>query len=367
MSRARALAIAAEMDAEGQVKCGPPAGSFGELCALYLASPRHKRLAPRTQAEYRDHIEILRSAWEAVPIAGISRKAVATLHAVYEDRPHRGNAILRTLRLLLNYGIDQIELPGLLRNPAAHLDMHPTEPRHQVWDAARIGAFLDAASAVQPRMRQALALLLYTAQRPADVLAMGRPMMWRDDAGRNWIRLRQAKTGEPVDVPLHAALAAELARPSLLLRAGAQASTLLLPSPMGLRWTMRNFARSWDQVVARANFMLVRTALRQRGGLPRAVDARASAKAALRAMLITDLQRRDLRRTGVVQLALAGATVPQIAALTGWRIEHTQAIVETYLPRRGDVALGAVTAWESAGAGTVVALMGRRRGRRVGK
>ncbi|NKE43903.1 hypothetical protein HB662_03880 [Roseomonas frigidaquae] len=42
----------------------------------------------------------------------------------------------------------------------------------------------------------------------------------------------------------------------------------------------------------------------------------------------------------MVQLALAGATIPQIAALSG------QSIAETSVPRRADIALAGVEAWE---------------------
>lgn len=362
MTRDQALAIARKMDEEGRRLSAPPIGSFGELCALYLGSTAYRTLAPRTKTEYADHIDLLREAWETVPVAGITKKAVVVLHQAYADRPWRGNAILRTLRLVLNYGIDQLELPGIRRNAAAKVPLHPTDPRTQVWDQARIDVFLEAASIVRPRMRKALALLLYTAQRPSDVLAMSRPQMWTDAEARPWIRLRQAKTGEAVDVPCHARLAAILEEPEPPARKGATPSTLLLPSPMGRQWTRRNFARAWDRVVARANLMLARAAIRARGGLPARQDAegRAAATAAVRAQLISDMQRRDLRRTGVVQLALAGATVPQIAALTGWSIDHTQRIVETYLPQRGDVALGGVERWEKAGAARVVPLAVRR-------
>lgn len=363
MPRERALAIAAEMDADLAAPAGPPSGSFGELCTLYLKSPKYLRKSPRTRQEYRDHIDILRDAWEAVPVTGITRKAVATLHAAYAETPWRGNAILRTLRLVLNYGLHELELPGLSRNPAAHFTLHETSPRSQIWDQARIDAFLEAATAIAPRMRRALALLLYTAQRPGDVLTMARPMMWTDAEGRTWIRLRQAKTGEGIDVPCHTRLAAELAAAEPAPRKGAQPSTLLLPSPRGLPWRMRNFARMWDRVVARANLRLARAALRAQGGLPLPAQeaARAKAKAAVRAGMITDLQRRDLRRTGVVQLALAGATIPQIAALTGWGIDHTARIVETYLPRRGEVALGGIERWENAVPAKVVPLARRVR------
>jgi hypothetical protein len=60
------------------------------------------------------------------------------------------------------------------------------------------------------------------------------------------------------------------------------------------------------------------------------------------------LQRRDLRRTAVVFMALAGLTTPQIAAITGHNIDYTQRIIDTYLPRRTEVAVVGMTAWEQA-------------------
>ena len=58
-----------------------------------------------------------------------------------------------------------------------------------------------------------------------------------------------------------------------------------------------------------------------------------------------------MRRTGVVRLAEAGATVPQIAAVTGWGIDYRQRIVDVYLPRRPEVAAAAIEAWEKATGG----------------
>ena len=353
MTRERAIAIARELDAEAEAPSGPPAGSFGELAALYLGSTSFRNLAPQTQREYRDHIEILRGAWERVPLEGITRKAVAALHARYADRPWRGNAVLRTLRLVLNYGRRDLELRQLQRNPADGFAMHATPPRDRVWPAEKIEAFVAAAEAVaRPRLRKAIALLLYTVQRPSDVLAMARPQLRHDAEGRVWIRLRQAKTGVLLDVPCHRRLVEELARPDPPLKGRAAGSLLLLPSPTGKRWSYRNFARSWDRVAARANLRLAREAIAARGGLPDPVRdpaAREAAKRAVRAELLEGLQRRDLRRTGAVQMALAGATTAQIAALAGWSIDRTQRIIDTYVPRRGEVALSGVERWEEMG------------------
>jgi hypothetical protein len=45
------------------------------------------------------------------------------------------------------------------------------------------------------------------------------------------------------------------------------------------------------------------------------------------------------------KLAIAGATVPQIAALSGHSIAQVQKILDVYLPRRGEVALSAVVGY----------------------
>ena len=45
----------------------------------------------------------------------------------------------------------------------------------------------------------------------------------------------------------------------------------------------------------------------------------------------------------MVRMAEAGATVPQIAFVSGHSIEATQRILETYLPRNRDLAEIAIT------------------------
>ena len=56
-----------------------------------------------------------------------------------------------------------------------------------------------------------------------------------------------------------------------------------------------------------------------------------------------DAQARDLRRTAMVRMAEAGATVPQIASVSRHSIEATQRILATHLPRNRDLAEMAIT------------------------
>ena len=90
---------------------------------------------------------------------------------------------------------------------------------------------------------------------------------------------------------------------------------LLVPSPRGLHWQYRNFSRAWDAACDKAG--------------------------------IEGVQRRDLRRTAMVRMAVAGATTAQIAAVSGHTIDQTARILDTYIPRRGEVAAQAIDAWEN--------------------
>lgn len=61
-------------------------------------------------------------------------------------------------------------------------------------------------------------------------------------------------------------------------------------------------------------------------------------------------QQRNLHRTGIVRLAEAGAITAQIAAVSGHRVDYCQQIIDTYLPKHTEVALGAIREFENHGA-----------------
>jgi hypothetical protein len=114
------------------------------------------------------------------------------------------------------------------------------------------------------------------------------------------------------------------------------AGPFLVPSPRGKQWSRKNFSRTWDVELKRANLQLARELFRQGWDKDR---VRAELEERHR-------QRRDLRRTGIVRLAEAGATTPQIAAISGHSIDRCQRIIDVYLPRRTEVAIGGIEAWE---------------------
>lgn len=95
---------------------------------------------------------------------------------------------------------------------------------------------------------------------------------------------------------------------------------------------------TWDRARARADWHLARELLAAK--LP---------KPEIRERLLKGLQRRDLRRTAMVRMAEADATTAQIAVVSSHTIDQTSRILDTYIPRRGEVAAGAIDAWERGG------------------
>lgn len=305
-------------------------GSMADLVSRYRQTTRYtSRLAPRTRALYSGYLDLIVREWGDLPARAMKPGHVEQIKTRFEATPRKANQILALLRILFGLAV---KFEWVDANPAARPEMLPTPSRAAVWSPAQESAFLDAAP---DRLRLAAGLLLYTVQRPADVLAMTIGQVAERD-GRLWLTLRQQKTGELIAVPVHhrlePLLRARLADPTGGVRqpkkgAPRPVPTLLVPSPTGLVWAYRNFSRAWDATLTRAE--------------------------------VAGVQRRDLRRTGVVRMAEAGAPVAAIAGLAGWRIDYCQRIVDTYLPRRAEVALRAVEAWEGGRVESVVIPMRR--------
>jgi integrase len=278
-------------------------------------------LKPRTRDLYRGYIEQLRGRFGSHRLAGFDQDFVLALRDRLKAQPSKCYQTLAVLQIVLNVAIARRWIPA--PNPVVGVKRIKSEPRDAIWTQEQIETFLAAA---RPSLRLAIQLLLYTAQRPSDVLAMTKGQVC-ERGGRLYISMRQEKTGALIDVPVHAALDPAL-RARLVDPAG---GLMLVPSPTGLMWSRRNFSRAWDQ--------------------------------ARRAAKLPALQRRDLRRTAVVNMAVAGLPVPQIAAITGHSLKSVEDILRVYLPRRTEVALAGIAAWEAAAPpklDNVVALAAKR-------
>jgi integrase len=133
-------------------------------------------------------------------------------------------------------------------------------------------------------------LALWTGQRQGDLICLA----WAQ-YDETHIRLRQSKgrkkKGRPrVVIPVGATLKAALdgIKPT-------KAEGAILRNTVGAAWTTDGFRASWGKAFERAG------------------------------LADQDLHFHDLRGTAVTKLALAGCTVPQIAAITGHSLRDVEA------------------------------------------
>lgn len=274
-------------------------GTFANLVARYKDSPEFTGLREKTRRDYAALLKRLEAIIGPFPAADIDREVVYAIRDRFQETPHQANYFLRVLRLVLGWAADRGILPN---NPAARPRQLTVRPRQAVWSLEAEEAFLAQAG---PEMRLAYLLHAFTAQRQGDVLNM----TWAQYQ-RGTIRLRQRKTGALVEVPAHVTLRAALEE-------APRRSTHILTDAKGLPWDADAFRKEWRRVTLLAG--------------------------------LDGLQNRDLRRTAMVRLAEAGATVIEIAAVSGHDIETTQAILETYIPRNGRMAAAAVRRLERTG------------------
>jgi len=282
-----------------------------ELIAEYKGTPEFRKRKPGTAKLYSQVLDQIIERMGSRPLHAIQRPDIIRERNRLQDQPSHANMTLAMYSIVLGYGYS---MGYIAANPAARPGRLEQPKRDRVWTVEEERAALEV---FRPSLQLSFMLLLYTLQRPSDVLAMTKGQV-TERGGRLFLRLRQQKTEALIDVPVHGRL-------EPLLRArmvDPHGGLLLVPSPTGKPWSRRNFSRAWDHDLARAE--------------------------------VTGAQRRDLRRTGVVRLAEAGATTPQIAAISGHAIDYCQRIIDTYLPRRTEVALGGIEAWERAHSATAV-------------
>ena len=170
------------------------------LIELYQASAQFEKLKPSTQRLYRIyHAEFVDKLGPG-PAQRIERKDVVLMLDAMAERPAAANMVLKTCSAAYAWARKRGHVTN---NPFT--DIEPMEGgEHSPWPEE----ILEAALACDDdRVRLAVHLLYYTAQRIGDVAAM----RWRDIDGSR-IVLTQDKTGKALEIPIHEKLAAELDR-----------------------------------------------------------------------------------------------------------------------------------------------------------
>jgi integrase len=340
-----AEAINAELDAwrNGAAR-GPDAapgrdlhvapGSIAALVALYKASPRFARLAPKTRRDYDWCLRLIEARWGPGPARALSPLAVQEFYAsMYDATPAKANAVIRVLRLLLEFARRANLVP---LNVAAKPGLIGTAPRLRIWTPAEVAAMAAAADAAGLHsIGDAVLLALYTGQRRGDLLRLPR---FHCAEGR--IRLRQSKRRAQIDIRQTPRLAARLAAAEARIAARwPHAATILVCEPTGQAWHEDTFTKTFAAVRAAAAAGDVSKDGESAGRMP--------------CPSVADAWFMDLRDTAITNLAAAGATIPEICAISGHSERSAHQILRHYLalnPDMADSAIAKLIAWEDRAA-----------------
>ena len=177
-------------------------GTVHDLCARYYESYDFKALKPKTQKNYRTLFDIFRVGVGNVMVRAITIAHISKVKASYAGRPGAGRTMLKRLRTLFNFAVDE----GFRTdNPAARVKLPKEGAGFLPWSDVDIEMYLTkwGPGTIE---RLGLYLCLYTAQRRSDIVKMGRQHVRNDE-----ISVIQQKTGSRVWIPLHSNLKAELA------------------------------------------------------------------------------------------------------------------------------------------------------------
>jgi len=169
-------------------------GSVSAMIAAFYKSPAFTKNKPITQATDRNILEAIRTKHGEKRIAIMERRHVVNMLAEKADRPAAQRNLLRVLRVLLAFAVEQGLRPD---NPALGIKLKKVKTAgFHSWTEDELRQY-EARHPVGTKARLALALLLYTAQRRADVAQLGPPKL-RD--GR--LHFIQSKTGTEMNIPI---------------------------------------------------------------------------------------------------------------------------------------------------------------------
>ncbi len=284
-------------------------GTLTGLLGQYQRSPAFTDLAERTRRDYVRHINAIETEFGDMPLGVLGDRRVRGDMLGWRDRRAESSArqadyALAVLALILAWGFDRgltpanpLEKPGRL---------YRADRSERVWSDGDEAAFLRVAP---PHLALAFILAADTGQRQGDLLRM--PWSAWDGAS---LHVRQGKTGRRVVIPA-------TARVRAALEAEPRKAVTILTTIRGRSWTSDGFRASWAKACAAAR--------------------------------ISGLTFHDLRGTAVTRLALAGCTVPEIAAITGHALKEVESILDShYLGRTTGLAKAAVERLESHRTGT---------------
>lgn len=308
----RAEELNAQWDAAKSGRTAAPSmGTFNWLIKKHQGSKLYDKRSKAANQEVDRAFKIIGAEFGEFQVASFRKRHAEKF---YDDQcklgsVHRANMLVKWLRYLLNLGIGE-ELVTV--NPAAMIEIVPTDPRDVIWEDSEIVA-LEAAAVTLGRPSIALAVRLAydLGQRLSDVLRL----TWTAYNGLV-VRLTQSKAQARAKRKGEKPKLIEIAiLPELKGRLDATAHSAKSPQIVTSEHTGHPYSRHHFNKVFR--------------------EARKAAG-------ISGKQFLDIRRSAAVRLAEAGCTTEEIVAITGHDIAHGARILETYVPRTAQMGRNAI-------------------------
>lgn len=283
----------------------PPAKSLQTAISTWKKSSRWAATSPKTREGYGysiQKIQIWSDACGHPDPSTIRAPMIEKMLARYDDRPTTKRQLLKALSMVMDH---VVALGWRTDNPCNSISVSVPRTKAEIWEQADVDAYVKAARDTGVESIALIILLEWElGQRLTDVRQF-RPGV-EYDSTLGVFSFRQQKTYAPVVIEISPTLR------EMLAVAGEGQLFLFRNERTGKAYTENRLSQT---------FKWVRTAAVKAGARP--------------------LVLRQLRHSCVVQLARAGCTVPEIAAITGHALGSVHSILGTYLPRDGTVARNA--------------------------
>src|SRR5262245_50831834 len=170
-------------------------GTMAALARRYLTSAAFAGLAAASQRARRHLVEQFAGQYGKLPVAGLERRHVRQIMDSCAGAPGKARSVLSMLRALVAIAMDDGTITadptvGIKRPKLSREGWH-------TWTDSEIAQY-ETKHPIGSQARLALALAVYTGQRCADLIKMGRQHV-RDGK----INVVQQKTGTRLWIPLH--------------------------------------------------------------------------------------------------------------------------------------------------------------------
>lgn len=287
-------------------------GSVAHAIRVFKQSAAWERIGDKTRHDYAWNLELIETWAGDDAVTSIAIEDKEKFYAELKKRSLSvANATIRVARRLWNVAIKK----GMAStNPFARPELEEVEREDvTLWEPQLVIAFVKACDAVgRHSVGDAVVINHWLGQRKGDVLQLDRTL-YREGC----FHVRQNKTKARLVVP-HSPLVAARVEAALARQAGAgrkvDSTKIVISEETGRPYQGDNFRHVFSEI----------RALAVRGsnlhGLPPCPDLAA-------------VRFSWLRHTAVTELAIAGCTVAQIAAISGHSLKTVTKILDVYLIR----------------------------------